>query len=103
MTVLGDGHLPALRVEDRDGSLDSHLDLASCGCLGARHWVNRELARQSTFEVADGPMGVAFHPDGQAAVVDNHGDGRITIVDLAAGRPSGEFAAGVGVETLAFY
>jgi sugar lactone lactonase YvrE len=61
------------------------------------------LARQSTFQVADGPMGVAFHPDGRTALVANHGAGRITVVDLEAGRPTGDFAAGVGVETLAFY
>lgn len=61
------------------------------------------LTRQSTFTVADGPMGVAFHPDGRTALVANHGAGRITIADLETGQPTGEFAAGVGVETLAFY
>lgn len=61
------------------------------------------LTRQSTFEVAAGPMGVAFHPDGRTALIANHGAGRITIVDLETGRPSANFAAGVGVETLAFY
>ena len=61
------------------------------------------LAHQSTFEVAQGPMGVAFHPDGRTALVANHGAGRITIVDLEAGRRTRDFAAGVGVETLAFY
>ena len=61
------------------------------------------LRRQSTFEVAEGPMGVAFHPDGSTALVANHGAGRITIVDLEAGRPTEDFPAGVGVETLAFY
>lgn len=65
--------------------------------------LDASLTRQSTFEVAAGPMGVAFHPDGRTALVANHGSGRITIVDLEAGRPTGEFAAGVGVETLAYY
>jgi DNA-binding beta-propeller fold protein YncE len=62
-----------------------------------------DLRRQTTFEVAGGPMGVAFHPDGRTALVANHGSGRITVVDLEAARPLRDFACGVGVETLAFY
>ena len=65
--------------------------------------LDANLTHQSTFEVAPGPMGVAFHPDNRTALVANHGSGRITIVDLEAGYPTGDFAAGVGVETLAFY
>jgi DNA-binding beta-propeller fold protein YncE len=59
--------------------------------------------QQTTFEVAPGPMGVAFHPDGRTALVANHGSGRITVVDLESASPLREFAMGVGVETLAFY
>jgi DNA-binding beta-propeller fold protein YncE len=62
-----------------------------------------DLQAQTTFEVAPGPMGVAFHPDGATALVANHGSGRITLVDLASARPVREFEMGVGVETLAFY
>jgi DNA-binding beta-propeller fold protein YncE len=61
------------------------------------------LREHTTFEVAPGPMGVAFHPDGQTALVANHGSGRITVVDLDAARPVREFPMGVGVETLAFF
>jgi len=61
------------------------------------------LERQTTFPVSAAPMGVAFHPDGQTALVGNHGAGKITVVDLAAAAPVREFEAGVGVETLAFY
>ncbi len=62
-----------------------------------------DLSRQRTFEVAPGPMGVAFHPDERTALVANHGSGRITVVDLEAARPVRDFALGVGVETLAFF
>jgi DNA-binding beta-propeller fold protein YncE len=62
-----------------------------------------ELRRQTTFEVAPGPMGVAFHPDGHTALVANHGSGRITVVDLELAKPVRDFAIGVGIETLAFY
>jgi DNA-binding beta-propeller fold protein YncE len=59
--------------------------------------------QQTTFEVAPGPMGVAFHADRRTALVANHGSGRITVVDLESATPVRDFALGVGVETLAFY
>jgi DNA-binding beta-propeller fold protein YncE len=65
--------------------------------------LSSDLRQQTTFEVAPGPMGVAFHPDGQTALVANHGSGRITVVDLASARAVRDFAMGVGVETLAFF
>jgi DNA-binding beta-propeller fold protein YncE len=65
--------------------------------------LDASLTRQTTFPVSKAPMGVAFHPDGKTALVGNHGAGRITVVDLEAAAPVREFAAGVGVETLAFY
>lgn len=65
--------------------------------------LSADLSSQTTFPTADSPMGVAFHPDGRTALVGNHGAGKITVVDLEAAAPVREFAAGVGVETLAFY
>ncbi len=65
--------------------------------------LSADLQRQVTFEVAPGPMGVAFHADGETALVANHGSSRITVVDLASARPVREFEMGVGVETLAFF
>ena len=65
--------------------------------------LDADLEQQTTFPTAAAPMGVAFAADGRTALVANHGAGRITVVDLEAGAPSGEFGAGVGVETLAFY
>jgi DNA-binding beta-propeller fold protein YncE len=62
-----------------------------------------QLERQTTFATAAAPMGVAFAADGRTALVANHGAGRITVVDLETGKPTRDFAAGVGVETLAFY
>lgn len=59
--------------------------------------------RQTTLQVADGPMGVGFAPDARTLLVGNHGAGRITVIDLETGCVRSEFAAGVGVETLAFY
>ena len=65
--------------------------------------LSADLASQTTFATGASPMGVAFHPDGKTALVGNHGAGTITVVDLEAAAPVREFAAGVGVETLAFY
>jgi sugar lactone lactonase YvrE len=65
--------------------------------------LSADLKNQTTFEVAGGPMGVAFAPDGRTALVANHGAGRITVVDLETPKPLRDFACGVGVETLAYY
>jgi YVTN family beta-propeller protein len=61
------------------------------------------LQRQETFETAEGPMGVAFHPDGETALVANHNSGRVSVANLATGRQLRDMPAGRGVETLAFY
>jgi DNA-binding beta-propeller fold protein YncE len=62
-----------------------------------------DLRAHTTFEVAPGPMGVAFHPDGSTALVANHGSGRLTVVDLPSATPTRELPMGVGIETLAYY
>jgi DNA-binding beta-propeller fold protein YncE len=61
------------------------------------------LENQHTVTVSDAPMGVAFHPDGRTMLVGNHGAGLITVIDLETVVAQHEFAAGVGVETLAFF
>ncbi len=48
-------------------------------------------------------FGVAFTTDGKTALVSNHGDGTISVVDVAAGTVKTSFTAGVGIETLAYY
>lgn len=49
------------------------------------------------------PMGFAFSADGKTALVANHGDGSVSIVDLQAMEVKGNFHAGTGIETLAWY
>ena len=48
-------------------------------------------------------MGFAFAEDGQTALTGNHGEGTVSRIDLASGRITQTFAAGKGVETLAYY
>jgi len=62
-----------------------------------------DLRRQTPLLVAKGPMGFAFAPDGNAAIVANHDSGIATTIDLAQRRITGYFDGGTGIETLAFY
>jgi YVTN family beta-propeller protein len=49
------------------------------------------------------PMGLAFSADGKTALLANHGDGTVSIIDLPKMQVTGKFHAGTGVETLAYY
>jgi YVTN family beta-propeller protein len=58
---------------------------------------------QRTITVGAFPMGIAFSPDGKTALVANHGDGTISVLDLATAAVTKTFKAGAGIETLTFY
>ena len=60
-------------------------------------------APQKVVPVGRDPFGVAFTRDGKTALVSNHGDGTISVVDVASGAVKSSFTAGVGIETLAYY
>ena len=49
------------------------------------------------------PMGIGFSADGTTALVANHDDGTVSVVDLATARVTRTFKAGTGIETLAYY
>jgi DNA-binding beta-propeller fold protein YncE len=49
------------------------------------------------------PMGFAFSADGKTALVANHGDGTISVIDLQKMEVLNIFHAGTGIETLAYY
>jgi len=59
--------------------------------------------KQLVVKVGKDPFGVAFTKDGKTALVSNHGDGTISVVDVASGTVRSSFTAGTGIETLAFY
>jgi YVTN family beta-propeller protein len=48
-------------------------------------------------------MGFAFSADGKTALVANHGDGTVSVVDLEKAEVVRSFKAGTGIETLAYY
>jgi DNA-binding beta-propeller fold protein YncE len=59
--------------------------------------------KQEVVKVGKDPMGVGFSADGRTLLVANHGEGTVSIIDLAEGRTLSQFQAGTGIETLAYY
>ena len=59
--------------------------------------------KQQVLTVGKDPYGMAFSADGKSALVSNHGDGTISIIDLKERKVAGSYTAGKGVETLAYY
>jgi YVTN family beta-propeller protein len=60
-------------------------------------------APQKTLPVGPQAFGIAYSADGKTALVSNHGDGTITVIDVAKSQVLRTFTAGVGIETLAYY
>ncbi len=60
-------------------------------------------AAQRSLKVGASPMGIAFSADGKTALVANHGDGTVSVVDLATATVTRTFKAGTGIETLTYY
>jgi len=60
-------------------------------------------AAQKTVTVGQQAFGIAYTADGKTALVSNHGDGTISVIDLVKNQVSRTFTAGTGIETLAYY
>jgi DNA-binding beta-propeller fold protein YncE len=58
---------------------------------------------QQIIEVGEQPFGIAYSGDGSTALVSNHGDGTISVIDLDQMRVTRTFEAGKGIETLSYY
>jgi YVTN family beta-propeller protein len=58
---------------------------------------------QIVLTVGKVPMGMAFAADGRTALVANHGEGTVSVVDLKEGRVTSKFDAGTGIENAAYY
>jgi YVTN family beta-propeller protein len=59
--------------------------------------------KQQVLTVGKDPMGFAFAPDRKTVLVANHGDGTVSVIDLAQNKVVSSFTAGAGVESLAYY
>jgi YVTN family beta-propeller protein len=59
---------------------------------------------QTVLTVGKSPMGLGFASNGETALVANHGDGTVSVLDLK-GDPKivSNFKAGTGIETIAYY
>lgn len=60
-------------------------------------------APQTTLKVGQQAFGIAYSPDGNTVLVSNHGDGTISVIDLAERKVVQTFTAGTGIETLSYY
>jgi YVTN family beta-propeller protein len=59
--------------------------------------------KQQVVTVGKDPMGFAFSADNKTALVANHGDGTISMIDLAESKVTGTFKAGAGIEAGSYY
>ena len=59
--------------------------------------------KQTVLTVGKTPFGIAFSADSKTALVSNHGDGTISVIDLPGAKVVNTFKAGTGIETLAYY
>ena len=59
--------------------------------------------KQQVVTVGKDPMGFAFAADNKTALVANHGDGTISVIDLAESKVTGTFKAGAGIEAGSYY
>ena len=58
---------------------------------------------QKVLPTGKDPMGFAFSADGRIALVANHGDGSVSVIDLQKMEVVNNFHAGTGIETLSYY
>lgn len=59
--------------------------------------------KQTVLTVGKTPFGIAFSADSKTALVSNHGDGTISVIDVPGAKLVKTFKAGTGIETLAYY
>ena len=58
---------------------------------------------QTVLEVGKTPMGMTFAADGTTALVCNHGEGTMSVIDLTEKKVVSKFDAGQGIENAVFY
>jgi YVTN family beta-propeller protein len=65
--------------------------------------IDMKTRTQTTVKVGPQAFGIAYSADGKTALVSNHGDGTISVIDIAQGKVVQTFTAGTGIETLSYY
>lgn len=59
--------------------------------------------KQTVLKVGKDPMGFTVSADGKTALVANHGDGTVSVIDLMQARVVNTFKAGAGIETMSYF
>src|SRR5215469_10669736 len=74
--------------------------LLVCSLSGTVNIINVKdpHGKQTVLTVGKDPMGFAISPDGKTALVANHGDGTVSVINLAESKVVSTFKGGVGVE-----
>ena len=65
--------------------------------------LNGDLTEQRKVQLGNGPMDMAFHPDGKTVLIANQDGDTISVVDLETAEVTKTFKAGRGIETLSFF
>ena len=60
-------------------------------------------APQQTLTVGQQAFGIAYSADGKTALVSNHGDGTVSVIDLMKKQIVRSITVGTGIETLTYY
>ncbi len=61
------------------------------------------LKTQRLLRLGQGPMNMAFHPDGRTVLIANQNEGTLAVCDLERAEVLQMVEAGIGVETLSFF
>ena len=61
------------------------------------------LATQRLLRLGQGPMNMAFHPDGRTVLIANQNEGTLSVCDLDRAEVLRTVRAGTGIEALAFF
>jgi DNA-binding beta-propeller fold protein YncE len=80
--------------------------MATSQTLGLVHILNANdlHGEQRVLTVGKDPMGIGFAANGETALVANHGEGTVSVLDLKGdARVVSNFKAGTGIETIAYY
>ena len=61
------------------------------------------LKTQRLLRLGQGPMNMAFHPDGRTVLIANQNEGTLCVCDLDRAEVLRTVRAGIGVEALSFF
>jgi len=112
ISTRSDREIDQVRVQDYDKGLykvfyspDGHyvLTCLPTGQINIFNAADLKTPQRVVHSPGTALMGFAFSADGQSTLTGNHGQGTVSRIDLATGRVTDTFAAGKGVETLAYY